>query len=94
MFQKHTTPVNLFFRVVGYVTIRADHSSYRAHGGAAILVKKGLKLTIMDSSRENAIQATTIENKCMNADVSIPAIYLLPRFTIKELDFKNCFKDW
>jgi len=81
-----------FFRVIGYDTVRADHPSDRAHGGAAIIVKQGLKFQIMDSTRENVVQAATIKIKCMHADVSITAIYLPPRFTIKELDFKNFFQ--
>jgi len=54
-------------KVVGYDIIRADHPSGRAHGGAAILIKHGLKFQIMDSIRENAMQAATVKIKCMHA---------------------------
>jgi len=46
----------------------------------------------MDSIRENAMQAATVTIKCMHADVSVTAIYLPPRFALKEADFKNFFQ--
>jgi len=82
-----------YIKVVGYNIIRADHPSGRAHGGTAILIKHGLKFQIMDSIRENAMQAATVKIKCMHADVSVTAIYLPPRFALKEADFKNFFKN-
>jgi len=65
-------------KVVGYDKISADHPSGKAHGGAAILIKHGLKFQIMDSIRENATQAATVKiNACgriCNSHLSSPKI--------------------
>lgn len=45
----------------------------------------------MDSTRENAIQAATIEINRIHADVTVTAIYLPLRFALKETDFCNFF---
>lgn len=82
-----------FLRIKGYDLITANHPDDTAHGGAAVLIKKGIKYETLDSITEKYLQAAGVKVVCgNNNNVSIYSVYYPPRFSIKCDNYENFFK--
>lgn len=76
-----------YFNITGYATIATNHPSNCAYGGAAILIKRSILYEQQESICTDAVQASCIKIKCSNEKIMIAAIYIRPRFALKEADY-------
>lgn len=70
-----------YLNIKGYDAIISNHPDDRAHGGAAILIRRGLRYEICDNVAENYLQAAGVKIKLQNnTSISIFSAYISHRF--------------
>lgn len=82
-----------YFRINGYDTITCNHPDDRAHGGAALLIRRGITYEVLPNFSKNYLQAAGVRIKCVNNTfTNIYSAYFPPRYNIDCVTYEEFFK--
>jgi len=81
--ETHFTSKN-YFTIPGYKLCYTNHPDGTAHGGTAILIKDTITYYEQLKYEEEAIRATSITVKGLLHEITIAAVYCLPRHNLKK----------
>lgn len=82
---------NSYIRIKGYTAVLANHPLDVSYGGSAILIKSSLIFEEQPSVSNDEYQISHIKLKMRTETVSLAAIYIRPRFNLKQADYENLF---
>jgi len=89
--ETHFTSKN-YFSIPGYELCYINHPDGTAHGGTAIIIKNTITYYEQLKHAEEAIQATSIKVKGLLYEITVAAVYCLPRHNLKQEHFEDFSK--
>lgn len=89
--ETHFTNKN-HFAIRGYIVYDTKHPDGKAHGGTAVLVKRGIKQCEVGKLSRRDIQATCVEIDTHCGNLCLSAVYCPPRFSVKSEEFSAFFE--
>jgi exonuclease III len=80
--------------IPGYTLIKSNHSDNTAHGGAAIFIKSNIEFYPLPRISQSFLQSCAINLKLNNTSLTIAAVYLPPKYNIKNTQFADYFNSF
>jgi hypothetical protein len=81
-----------YFNIPKYSTYFTNDSDNTAHGVTAILIKKTINHYELPKYKSNHLQATVIQVKMTQYELTVAAVYCPPKYNIKKENFKDFFQ--
>lgn len=81
-----------FVKIRGYSIYRADHPADKARGGAAVIIKEGIKHHEEIKIEAEMMQVATIVVFIKRKEFKLSAIYCPPRYNMKKENYLHLFK--
>jgi hypothetical protein len=79
----------LFYGQPSYKAYHLNHPAGTAWGGTAIIIKYSIKHHQLNNYSHNFLQATSVSAEHSVGLLTISAVYLPPRHTVKRVQFKD-----
>jgi endonuclease/exonuclease/phosphatase family metal-dependent hydrolase len=71
-------------RLPNYIVYHSNHPAGTARGGSAIIIKRSIKHHQLDSHTQDFLQATSVSVEDSTGPLTVSAVYLPPRHTVKQ----------
>jgi exonuclease III len=82
-----------YLKVPNYTTYHTDHPVGTARGSTAIIIKNCIKHHQLNSCSQDFLQVTSVLVEDSVSLLTILAVYLPPRYTVKQEQFEDFYKN-
>lgn len=89
--ESHATERNSY-KIQGFNVYRTAHPDGKAHAGAALVIRSGLKHSLLETYSTPHLQASSIRLEDRVGSITLSAVYCPPRHKITEKMFTNYFE--
>ena len=81
-----------YFKIPNYALYFTNHPYGTAHGGAAILIRQNINHCERTAFAQDNIQATSVTVHDHRDELTLTAVYCVPKHNNKRQDYENFFK--